>query len=87
MKVLEFRNLEREEGQIFYMRKYTCDAVFELPTTTLESKINFSIEISPLGERSINVGFAEPINYPVLPIKKALKEYIIKQDMDGHLPC
>lgn len=87
MKVLEFRNLAREEGQIFYLRKYTCDAVMELPTSSLNAKINFSIETTPLGEKNIIIGFDEPLNYPVLPVKKALKDYILMQDKEGHLPC
>lgn len=87
MKVLEFRNLSREEGQIFYLRKYTCDAIFELTSSTLESKINFSIETTPLGEKNIVISFAESLNYPVLPIKKALKDYILLQDKEGRLPC
>lgn len=87
MKVLEFRNLSREEGQIFYLRKYSCEAIFELPTSTLESKINFSIETTPLGEKNIVISFAEALNYPILPIKKALKDYILLQDKEGRLPC
>ncbi|MCQ2585915.1 MAG: hypothetical protein MJ185_10020 [Treponema sp.] len=87
MKVLEFKNLTREEGQIFYMRKYACDAVLELPTTSLETKISFAIEMNPFGVRTVNIAFSEPLNYPVLPVMKVLKEYIIKQDLDGHLPC
>ena len=87
MKVLEFRNLIREEGQIFYLRKYSCDAIMEITASSLEAKINFSIETTPLGERNIIISFPEPLNYPVLPVKKALKEYIIMQDLEGHLPC
>ncbi|MCQ2573608.1 MAG: hypothetical protein MJ182_06915 [Treponema sp.] len=87
MKVLEFKNLTREEGQIFYMRKYACEAVLELAASSLEAKINFAIEMNPLGERSVSIAFPEPLNYPVLPVIKALKEYIIKQDLEGHLPC
>ncbi len=69
------------------MRKYSCDAVFELPTSVLESKVNFSIEMSPLGERMVNITFPEPLNYPILPVKKALKDFILQQDKEGHLPC
>lgn len=87
MKVLEFKNLTREEGQIFYIRNYACDAVLELPTTSIEAKISFAIEMNPFGARTVNIAFSEPLNYPVLPVMKALKEYIIKEDLDGHLPC
>lgn len=87
MRVLEFKNLAREEGQIFYLRKYSCEAVFEMPTSSFEIGVNFSIETTPLGEKNIVISFAEALNYPILPVKKALKEFILLQDKEGHLPC
>ena len=51
MKVVDIKNLQREEGHIFYLRKYEGDAVLELPTSVETTKIKFSIEMSPLGEK------------------------------------
>lgn len=87
MKVLEFRNIEREEGQIFYLRKYTCTCVLQLPTSTTEAKLNFSIETTPFGEKNIELIFDEAPNYPIIPVKKAVKEYILQADKEGKLPC
>ena len=46
MKVVDIKNLQREEGHIFYLRKYEGDAVLELPTSVETTKIKFSIEMS-----------------------------------------
>lgn len=87
MKVLEFKNLVREEGQIFYIRKYTCDAVIEFPTATEETPIYFVIETNPFGAKEIEITFVRPINYPILPVKKALLEFILTEELEGRLPC
>ncbi|MCF0242383.1 MAG: hypothetical protein HUK25_07070 [Treponema sp.] len=87
MQVLGFRNLEREESHIFYLRKYTCNCVLELPTSTIEPKLLFSIETTPLGERNVDLSFTDTINYPVIPVKKAIREYILQADKEGRLPC
>lgn len=87
MKVLELKNLQREEGQIFYLRKYTCDAIIELPTSTEKAHIFFSIETSPFGKKIIELQFLQPLNYPLIPIKKALLEHILTEEMEGRIPC
>ena len=87
MRVIELQNIQREEGQIFYLRKYTCDAVMEFPTSTDTVQIFFSIETSPMGKKNIELSFPQPINYPLIPVKKALLEYIFTEELEGRLPC
>lgn len=87
MRVIELKNIIREEGQIFYLRKYTCDAVIELPTSTDKVSIFFSIETNPMGKKIIEITFTQPVNYPLIPIKKALIEYILTEELEGRLPC
>ncbi len=87
MKVLELKDLKREEGQIFYLRKYTCDAVLELPTSTENTPIFFTIETSPIGEKIIELSFLKPLNYPLLPVKKAILSFILDEENAGKLPC
>lgn len=86
MNILELKNIEREEGQIFYFRKYTADAILELPTETATTPISFSIETGPFGDRKISVKVIEAPNYPVLPLLSALKAYILDNDKEGRLP-
>ena len=75
MKVVDIKNLQREEGHIFYLRKYEGDAVLELPTSVETTKIKFSIEMSPLGEKKVELSLMTTVNYPLLPVKKALIDY------------
>ena len=87
MKVVELQNLQREEGQIFYLRKYQCDAVLEFPTSTEVTPIFFSIETNPFGQKTIELSLVKPINYPLLPVKKALLDFIFTEELEGRLPC
>ena len=86
MKVLEIRNVYREDGCIYYFRKFKGDAVVQLPVATLETPITFSIEASPLGTKDIEVEIVQPIDYPVIPVMNALKEFIRTEDSEGKLP-
>ncbi len=87
MNVVEFKNLTREEGQIFYRRKYTCDAVIDLPTARETIPIFFIIETSPLGEKTIELSLNSQINYPILPVRKAIISFILTEELEGRLPC
>lgn len=87
MKVIEFQNLQREEGQIFYLRKYNCDCVLELPTAREVTPIFFSIETSPFGQKTIELSLKGQVNYPLVPLKKAITEFILAEELEGRLPC
>jgi len=87
MRVVQLDNLQQEHGQVFYFKKYTCNAVIEFPTSTEEVPIFFSIETNPFGQKTIELSFIKPINYPLLPVKKALLEYIFTEELEGRLPC
>ncbi len=86
MKIMALKNISREESYIYYMRKFIGEAVVQLPTDTLDTSVKFSIETSPLGTKTIEVAVGDNINYPLLPIKKALKEFILVEDEQGKLP-
>ncbi|MBQ9238974.1 MAG: hypothetical protein IJ191_06660 [Treponema sp.] len=86
MRVLEIQNIFREEGHIFYLRKFTGTAVIEIPTENMVTPIEFSIETSPLGQRTIAINLLSAVNYPILPLKKAIREFILAEDMKGKLP-
>lgn len=86
MKILGLKNLFREEGYIYYRRKFSGTADVEIPGQTIETDIDFWIETDPLGKKSVDIQFLKPVNYPILPIKKALKDYILIQDSEGKLP-
>ena len=86
MNIVELKNIECEEGHIFYLRKYTADAVLELPTETSLIPISFSIETGPMGNKNVSVKIIKAPNYPVLPLLTALKKFILTSDEEGNLP-
>ena len=86
MKVLELRNISREEGLIYYRRKFKCDVLMEMGKTTTETPLEFCIESNPLGVKTIELHLSKTLNYPVIPVKKALTEFILTEDNQGKLP-
>lgn len=86
MNIVELKDIEREEGHIFYLRKYTANAVIELPTETSQIPISFSIETGPMGDKNVNVKIRQTPNYPVLPLIAKLKTFILNNDKEGLLP-
>lgn len=86
MKILDLKNLFREEGYIYYRRNFSGTADVEIPGQTLEADVDFCIETDPLGKKTVDIQFKKTLNYPILPIKKALKDYILKHDSEGKLP-
>jgi len=54
--------------------------------STMETPVQFCIESSPLGVKTIEIQLSSTLNYPVIPIKKALTQYILTEDNQGKLP-
>jgi hypothetical protein len=65
---------------------YTGTAVLELMNKTVERQIDFSIETKPTGNKEINVKLLETVDYPLVPLTRELKNFIIKLDSSGGLP-
>lgn len=86
MEVLELKNVERAPGAIYYIRRYKAIASIKLPTEIVDSPIEFNIEMDPFGVKKIDLDILGQVNYPALPLTKALKELILKLDDNGTLP-
>ena len=87
MKVVELANLKREDVQIFYIRKYAATAVLDLTARTANVDIEFSIEMNSFGNKEFSLSIKNPIDYPLIPIRKSLLEYITNLEQEGKLPC
>ena len=87
MKVVELANLQREDVQIFYIRKYAATAVLDLTARTANVDIEFSIEMNSFGNKDFSLSIKSPIDYPLIPIRKTILEYITNLEMEGKLPC
>jgi hypothetical protein len=87
MRVVELANLQREDVQIFYIRKYAATAVLDLTARTANVDIEFSIEMNSFGNKDFSLSIKNQIDYPLIPIRKSILEYITKLEMEGKLPC
>ena len=87
MRVVELANLQREDVQIFYIRKYAATAVLDLTARTANVDIEFSIEMNSFGNKEFSLSIKSPIDYPLIPIRKSLLEYITNLEQEGKLPC
>jgi len=86
MKVIGLKNVMRDETFIYYRKTFLGDAVIELPLVTATVPIEFVIEMSPLGSKTIDIEFKGSFDYPLLPVLKELKELILNEDNEGRLP-
>ena len=87
MRVVELQNLAREDVQIFYIRKYTATAVLDLTARTANVDISFSIEMDPLGCKNFSLSIKTQIDYPLIPIRKTILDYITNLEVEGKLHC
>lgn len=87
MRVIELANLQREDVQIFYIRKYAATAVLDLTARTANVDIEFSIEMNSFGNKDFTLSIKSQIDYPLIPIRKTILEYITKLEQEGKLPC
>jgi hypothetical protein len=86
MKIVEIKNIQRKDVPIYYRMLYTGTAVIELVSETIERGIDFSVETKPTGQKEITVTFAEPVDYPTVPLNREIKKFIQDLDSSGGLP-
>ena len=87
MEVVRLNNIKKSDGVIYYRRQYSAVAEINLPNGINELPLEFTIETGPLGDKIFEMDFNQNIiNYPFLPLQKALKDYILKIDEVGALP-
>jgi chitinase len=86
--VQAIENITKKHMLISYREEFHGDAVLELrkngsPQTC---KIEFSLELTPLGSKNIRVQFLENLEYPLIPVIRELKTHITELDRSGRLP-
>jgi hypothetical protein len=86
MKIISIKDIVRKDVPIYYRRLYTGIAVLEFVNKSVERHIDFTIEHKPTGQTEITVTFAEPVDYPLVPLNQELKKFISNLDTSGGLP-
>jgi len=86
MRVITIKDMIRKDVPIYYRLLYTGVAVIEMAKGPTNFRIDFSIEIKPTGQKEITISFIDKIDYPLVPVTKELKQYILELDNAGGLP-
>jgi hypothetical protein len=86
MKIVQVKNIERKDVPIYYRRLFSGVAEFELLNKSELRAIDFTIETKPTGAKDIFVTMPDPIDYPLVPLMKELKRFLIELDDTGGLP-
>jgi hypothetical protein len=86
MKILAIKDIERKDVPIYYRRLFTGVAVLDLLNKNVERRIDFLIETKPTGHKEISITLIEPVDYPLVPLMKELKNYVFSLDDSGDLP-
>jgi len=86
MKIHRIDQLVKKDIPLYYRNEYEGLGDIEfLSGSRQQIALEFTVEIKPTGERVIDVKIKERIDYPLLPVIRALKEKIKMLEENGDL--
>jgi len=86
MKLTQIADIVKKNVPLHYRNEYTANALFDAADgKSLSKRIEFVVEMSPIGSKDIRINFVDPIDYPLVPVLKSLKEEIQVLDRKGSL--
>jgi hypothetical protein len=86
MKIIEIKNITRKDVPLYYRMHYSGIAVLEMVNKNIDCPIDFSVETKPTGAKEISITRVDKVDYPLIPLKKKLKQFIGSLDSGGGLP-
>jgi hypothetical protein len=86
MKVASIKSLIRKDVPIYYRRVFSGVLEIELINQTIESQISFTVETKPTGINEVIINAMDQVDYPLLPLVKAVKRFISLLDENDSLP-
>ncbi|MCR4899496.1 MAG: hypothetical protein K5907_01595 [Treponema sp.] len=54
---------------------------------TVNVDIEFSIEMNSLGIKEFSLSIKTQIDYPLIPVRKSILDYLTNLEVEGKLPC
>ena len=86
MTIKQIKNIVRKDVPIYYRRLFSGCLELELMGKNLERDIDFTIETLPTGMNQVSVTIADPVDYPLVPLMREVKQFITALDEAGGLP-
>lgn len=86
MRIVELRNVSPRETPLHYMREYSAVAILESVGNRSELPLSFTVERRAIGGPEISVRFAEEPDWPLVPLLRGVKDFVLDLDRKGKLP-
>lgn len=86
MTIDDISDITRKENFIYYRREFFGNASYNFLNRVHKGRIEFTIETTPMGTKDITIKIVDPVEYPLIPVIKSLKDYIKTMDKEGKLP-
>jgi hypothetical protein len=86
MKVHGISQLKKKDTPLYYRNEY--EGIGDLEFTSgirREVPLQFTVEMLPTGERMVDVRLTDRIDYPLIPVIRALKDTISRLEQNGEL--
>lgn len=87
MEVIRIIDIIRKDVPLYYRNKYTAVAEVSLSNSIISKcDIEFTIEVTPISGKLYTIDEIKNLDYPTIPVKKALIELVKNYDREGLLP-
>ncbi|MDR1787735.1 MAG: hypothetical protein LBR16_04720 [Treponema sp.] len=88
MKIRAIRGLVRKDTPIYYQMRYSGIAELELAGggAPLCAEVDFTVETAPAGGKTVTITRVGAVDYPLVPLRKALAAFVRALDAEGGLP-
>nr|WP_314992231.1 hypothetical protein [uncultured Treponema sp.] len=76
MIVEDIIDIEKKNSLIYYREEFQAVAIYNILGNEQQGRIDFLIEVNPIGQKQLFLELIDKPDYPILPIRLDLKEKI-----------
>ena len=69
MLVTDIIGIEKKNSLIYYREEFSAIAIYNILGKEQKGKIDFLIEVNPIGQKQLFIELIELPDYPILPIR------------------
>lgn len=86
MNAIELKDIVRKDTALYYRRLFTATVSLDILGSVMDRRVEFIIETHPTGKKDVSVTLVDPVEYPLVPILRSIKELVAAMDGKGALP-
>ncbi|MGP1575993.1 MAG: hypothetical protein ACTTH7_00625 [Treponema sp.] len=73
MLVTDIIGIEKRNSLIYYREEFSAIAIYNIMGKKQQGKIDFLVEVNPIGEKKLFLELIDTPDYPLLPIRLDVK--------------